>query len=158
GPPIISVTVQAADVSEAARLAREQYDELVRQYAPSSNGHQLAAPSPVRALTAIRGRTLPAVRISAPRVDLVSWRSWLASHLDRDTLLIGLSATMLSMVAYWMLYWYGSQPVAWDARGYYDLALLITRVGMSSWADPMRTYAYPLFLAGFLSVMEDNPT
>lgn len=33
GPPAISVKVYAADVSEAARLAREQYDALVATYA-----------------------------------------------------------------------------------------------------------------------------
>lgn len=33
GPPAISVKVYAADVAEAARLAREQYDALVSSYA-----------------------------------------------------------------------------------------------------------------------------
>lgn len=33
GPPAVTVKVYAADVAEAARLAREQYDALVTAYA-----------------------------------------------------------------------------------------------------------------------------
>lgn len=33
GPPAISVKVYAADVADAARIAREQYDALVASYA-----------------------------------------------------------------------------------------------------------------------------
>lgn len=36
GPPAISVKVYAADVAEAARLAREQYDALVSTYAATT--------------------------------------------------------------------------------------------------------------------------
>lgn len=33
GPPAITVKVYAADVADAARIAREQYDALVASYA-----------------------------------------------------------------------------------------------------------------------------
>jgi hypothetical protein len=164
GPPIITVTVHAADVAEAARLAREQYDDLIGRYAPSSNGRH-AAPvvaihdaSDAMVLTATEAPARPALVARVPRINVAGARSRLAALVDRDTVILGISGALLSVLTWWLLYWYGSQPVAWDARGYYDLALVLTRVGLANWGDPLRTYAYPLFLAGFLTAMEDNPT
>lgn len=39
GPPAITVKVYAANVTEAARSAREQYDALVERYRGATDGH-----------------------------------------------------------------------------------------------------------------------
>jgi hypothetical protein len=189
GPPIITVTVHAADVAEATRLAREQYDALVRLYATPPNGEHAPVEErvrtlPVNAVTvsapATQDQTSPTAeeqtsprplapgepigsRVAAfqtrwrPQIDLRAAMARLVTGLDRDVAIVAVCGTVLAIVAWWLIYGYGGQPVAWDAQIYYDHALALTRVGLGGWADPLRTYAYPLFLAAFLMVMADDP-
>jgi hypothetical protein len=76
---------------------------------------------------------------------------------QRLAVVVPVAATLLATAIAVIAKLYGNQPIQGDARGYYDLALVMVQDGPLAFASGVRTYGYPLFLALLISVVDPDP-